>query len=486
MGFLGLFKSGKKAGDSSVEPEFLRKIDLSAAELDEAHTADNKTSSSADAFAMRGDVEPELALWLSNGLTARNLKELAAALKKMSVKDYKEYADSQRNEIAEWVQEMLNDKQLAGQLRKAKNKIRAAKLVEKASRMRKSAKPAKATAIKVAKVAQKDGKSVKGKAKEKIRSYGRGRIAMKKERGDEELGLPKLPELPPMPDILPMPKEVEKAPRIGRAWQEISTENPKPPKPRLSLWPFSKKKGLEGEHEQQMAAEPLIGASEMRLPLPEMPKLPAPQIHEHKAKAKPAKKIAMAEIPAQKKASKKQGAEDSAEAPQPIPTLQDEKMPWEEALPEFPEADDLPAEKFEVPQLTESPELPAIKDFKVEPGLLKKPETETEAVKPPLRIGFANAEKPKRFLFFGMKPKPKEEKPAEEAFNHETLPELGTGNAAQANEHEAMPKKRMFGTYLQRKEYNAGPIPEAALAEKAEEAFEPEPQHAMWEDLSVM
>ncbi len=455
MGFLGLFKSGKKAGNPLAEPEFLKKIDLSAAGQDEVASAGESTGRS-DAPAVTDDVEPELALWLSNGLTARNLKELAVALKKMSVKEYKEYANSQSNEIAGWLQEILNEENLAVRLRKAKNKIQATKLVEKASRMQ---RPARIAAIKASQ------KTENAKEKRKISSRGRSGAteAIKKEREEElELDLPKLPELPPMP------MEVEKTP------QETPAGKPKSPKPRLSLWPFSKRK----EQETQIAPNQPTEAGEMSLPLPGIPELPEQQLNEPSAEAKPAKKSRITKIPAREKASKKQKAKAISEAPRPFPAAQNEKVLLEaeaakpplrigfadaETLPEFPEEGDLPSENLEIPQLAESLGLPATKSFKA------KPEKE-----------------PKRFLFFGRKHKPKEEKPAEYVFNYESIPELKTRKAARANKLAELPKKRTFGTYLQRKAHNAGPIPEAALAEEFAEAFEPEPQHAKWEDSSLI
>ena len=490
MGFLGLFKSGKKAGDFasakpmrsggfaasvSAEPEFLKKIDLSAPMQDQAPAA-VISAGSPDAPVVADEVEPELALWLSNGLIARNLKELAVALKKMSAKEYKEYADSQKNEIAEWIREILNDERLARQLKKAKNKIQATKLVEKASnRTHRQAKP---TATTTAKAPQKAGKA--GNAGEKRKTRSSSVINAMKEAHRGELELPRLPELPPMP------KEVEKSTLTETAKAEMPAGKPKP---RLSLWPFSKKK--EPEQEQQAAPERLTETGEISLPLPEIPELPEQQVSSR------------AKIPARKKVSGKQKPKAIAEALQRFPTAQNEKTSLEaeaakpqlpidfaeaESLPEFPEEGDLPSENLEISQLAKSQELPAIRN----PGHGKllgifNRSLDKDAAKPALRISFADAEKPKRFLFFGMKSKPKEEKPADNLINYDSIPELGAERATQANKPDAeTPKKQMFGTYLKKTVRNAGYLPEAAEPEKAEEAFEPEPQHTKWEDSSVI
>ncbi len=126
---MGLFGFLKRKGETielpPEEPEFLKEVDLSA---------------SGAAQGVKEQVEPELALWLSNGTAATGLKELASALKKMKAGDYKEHVNPERNEIAEWVQEILNDPELAGKLRKAKGKLQAAKAIEKEIKALKAAK----------------------------------------------------------------------------------------------------------------------------------------------------------------------------------------------------------------------------------------------------------------------------------------------------------------------------------------------------------
>lgn len=117
MGLLGLFGKGGKIEPAEAlqnEPDFLKKIETQQA-----------------GYEKKEEVEPELALWLCNGTTVKNLKELASALRKMAVKDYKEHVSPERNDIAEWVQEILNNDDLARQLRRAKGKLQAAGYTEK-------------------------------------------------------------------------------------------------------------------------------------------------------------------------------------------------------------------------------------------------------------------------------------------------------------------------------------------------------------------
>ncbi len=201
MGFLGLFKHGNKADGFAAkvpaeEPEFLKEIE---------NTVIPKGT-------VREEVEPELALWLSNGTTVKSLKELASALKKISANGYKEHVSAERNEVAEWVQEILNDEELARRLRKAQTKLKSAKCVEKR--------------IKELKAAQKAGKR-KGKLP-------------KTESTKAKDQFPGILEIPPITE-LPLPEEARK--------------------PGRTFWPFKRKK-------QDEPAEKAI------LPLPEIPVLP--------------------------------------------------------------------------------------------------------------------------------------------------------------------------------------------------------------------
>lgn len=227
MGFFGLFKPGKKleqegkAAEEAAampgaqgidEPEFLKEIDTAAAgELAEK--------------AIKEEVEPELALWLSNGTTVKSLTELAAALKKLGAKDYKEHVNKERNEIADWVKEILNDDSLARQLRRAKTKALAAQAVEKEMKKLKTA-------------------GTTGKPE---------RVAAKIETPKKEFrAAMRIPEIP-----LPEAAETEMPQEIIQGIPELTEglptlEEPEEPKaaakPKLSFWPF-KKRGEKKEPE---------------------------------------------------------------------------------------------------------------------------------------------------------------------------------------------------------------------------------------------
>lgn len=207
MGLFGFLKLGKKregaistlaAAAAQEEPEFLKEIDTATA----GKLAEN---------AIKEEVEPELALWLSNGTTVKSLTELAAALKKLGAKDYKEHVNKERNEIADWAEEVLNDGSLARQLRRAKTKAKAAQAVE--------------SEIKKLKAARTSGKA--------------RRAAAKSEVPEEGIQIPEIPELTPR---LPTPEEPEE-PKAAA-------------KQKLSFWPFKERRETKEPELTEMLPTP--------------------------------------------------------------------------------------------------------------------------------------------------------------------------------------------------------------------------------------
>ena len=189
MGLFRIFKKKESAAAAmqpmaAEEPEPLKEIDTA-----------NESSDS-----IKQEVEPELALWLANGTTVKSLQELANALKKMKASDYKERVAAETNEIAEWVQEVLNDEELARQLRKAKGKMQAAQQVEK------EIKTLRAAAKKIGAEPKTSVKDAKAKRQPRLQ-------AAKVE--------------------LPLPAESA----------ETKEAEDNAAKPKFSLWPFKKKEG---------------------------------------------------------------------------------------------------------------------------------------------------------------------------------------------------------------------------------------------------
>ncbi|MBI2143188.1 hypothetical protein HYU20_02500 [Candidatus Woesearchaeota archaeon] len=190
---MGLFGFLKKKGETielpPEEPEFLKKVDT---------TTESET-------AVKEEAEPELALWLSNGTAVTGLKELAAALKKMSAADYKEHVNPERNDIAEWVQEILHDNGLARKLRQARGKMQAAKAVEREinalNSAKKTAKPARIPTKAAA-------TQLPRKGKQKLET--------------EELKLPEIPELGEELQSIPLPEaSFEEKPQLAAEKQGV-------------------------------------------------------------------------------------------------------------------------------------------------------------------------------------------------------------------------------------------------------------------------
>ncbi len=192
---MGLFGFLKKKGETielpPEEPEFLKKVDLAGTETTQSES-------------VKEQIEPELALWLSNGTAVTGLKELASALRKMKAADYKEHVNPERNDIAEWVREILNDDQLARKLRQAKGKLQAAKAIEK-----------EINALKQAKKADKPARTSTKAAMKKAEAAQLPRKG-KQEPETEELELSENPELEEELKSIPSPEvSLEEKPQLA-------------------------------------------------------------------------------------------------------------------------------------------------------------------------------------------------------------------------------------------------------------------------------
>lgn len=74
----------------------------------------------------------ETSLWLANGMTVRDIHELATALEAMDDKTFHYHVTEEKNEIADWIGEILHDDALAQKLRKVHKRKDAFNLVERA------------------------------------------------------------------------------------------------------------------------------------------------------------------------------------------------------------------------------------------------------------------------------------------------------------------------------------------------------------------
>ena len=86
-----------------------------------------------EAKRLLGDAVEEYVFRCGDGSTLRNMKELGDALKTMADETYAFYANTEKNDFANWVKDIIKDERLAKDLQKALNRAQAAKLA--ASRM---------------------------------------------------------------------------------------------------------------------------------------------------------------------------------------------------------------------------------------------------------------------------------------------------------------------------------------------------------------
>lgn len=68
--------------------------------------------------------------WVNGNGALRNIKELAECLKAMPVEAYAHHVNAEKNDFVNWVREILLDKKLATDLKRAKTQSAALKKVE--------------------------------------------------------------------------------------------------------------------------------------------------------------------------------------------------------------------------------------------------------------------------------------------------------------------------------------------------------------------
>ena len=67
--------------------------------------------------------------WAKDGRILTDLKELKKALEEMAEETYNYHVNKTRNDFSKWTEEILKNKKVATELKKAKNKIDALKKV---------------------------------------------------------------------------------------------------------------------------------------------------------------------------------------------------------------------------------------------------------------------------------------------------------------------------------------------------------------------
>lgn len=75
------------------------------------------------------EVGPEKSFWLCDGRVFRSMKDLGEALESMDGMVWNYHVTKEKNDFANWVEDVFGDKRLGLALRKAKNAPAAAKKV---------------------------------------------------------------------------------------------------------------------------------------------------------------------------------------------------------------------------------------------------------------------------------------------------------------------------------------------------------------------
>ena len=75
------------------------------------------------------DVQPQYHFWVCDGKVLKNIQELQSALKQMSNETYSYHANNEKNDFANWVNDILGNADLAQKLRSARSEQEAAKAV---------------------------------------------------------------------------------------------------------------------------------------------------------------------------------------------------------------------------------------------------------------------------------------------------------------------------------------------------------------------
>ena len=65
--------------------------------------------------------EGDICFWVNDGRVLKNLNELCDALMNMSDETFAYHVNDEKNDFAKWVDEVLNDPELAKKLKKCKN-----------------------------------------------------------------------------------------------------------------------------------------------------------------------------------------------------------------------------------------------------------------------------------------------------------------------------------------------------------------------------
>ena len=83
----------------------------------------------AVAVGWLADAPQEKQFWCSDGRFLKNLPELAEALAEMSDETFFYHSNDSKSDFSKWVGDVIGDEELSGDLKKNRNRVKAAKAV---------------------------------------------------------------------------------------------------------------------------------------------------------------------------------------------------------------------------------------------------------------------------------------------------------------------------------------------------------------------
>ena len=86
-------------------------------------------SAREQAKQLLADVPEEYVFWCQDGRILRNLRDLGEALETMTDETFTYHANTEKNDFANWVRDIIKDEKLARDLSRSNNRALATKVV---------------------------------------------------------------------------------------------------------------------------------------------------------------------------------------------------------------------------------------------------------------------------------------------------------------------------------------------------------------------
>ncbi|MBU1204563.1 MAG: hypothetical protein KKE93_01520 [Nanoarchaeota archaeon] len=98
-------------------------------------------NSKKDALRALSDVNPEHNFWVSDGSILKNINDLLFALKKMKKNVFQFHINKEKNDFANWINDIIKDTKLAKELYKIKDRKKIiSKITQRVKWLKKKAK----------------------------------------------------------------------------------------------------------------------------------------------------------------------------------------------------------------------------------------------------------------------------------------------------------------------------------------------------------